>query len=483
MSNAEKKPQIDDVLSSIKRLVSDEVSSSKPEKPVVSSAFSDFDAPDETALHSEKVPFVETPIEDKPSALILTPALRVVADLVPDSIEEHGFSEINAALVEESDQLSLDESDIPDTDVDRILDAISRDVFPERHEEEAEETHQENDPFLEDGSQSFDDTVSDLELETEQNIGEQEHSDDDAFVEIFTDVETNAESHFEVGDSADMDPENFADGEVSETAEQNVDVEGELDLELNDGEDQVESHFEEPETENSEHDETTADDVSAEVEAEHNEQEEVVADDISEDHEAQKINANSSEFYENEHVQEEHESGSENSDGLNINLDAILGRKAAMTPTTEEADVDIQAMAEEAIEAVVVDAVESAFEEADLDNTAGVDEDLVEPVSQEEVHEWQDEAGQNAEAAQPLGDDDDDDANSIEEMMTAEINDIDDDYQGGDEDLIDESMLRDLVAQYVRAELQGSLGERITRNVRKLVRREIHRVLESKEFE
>lgn len=44
-------------------------------------------------------------------------------------------------------------------------------------------------------------------------------------------------------------------------------------------------------------------------------------------------------------------------------------------------------------------------------------------------------------------------------------------------------MLRDLVAEIVRAELQGALGERITRNVRKLVRREIMRALSIREFE
>jgi hypothetical protein len=42
---------------------------------------------------------------------------------------------------------------------------------------------------------------------------------------------------------------------------------------------------------------------------------------------------------------------------------------------------------------------------------------------------------------------------------------------------IDEEHLREIVAQMVRAELQGELGERITRNVRKLVRREIHQAL------
>ncbi len=48
---------------------------------------------------------------------------------------------------------------------------------------------------------------------------------------------------------------------------------------------------------------------------------------------------------------------------------------------------------------------------------------------------------------------------------------------------LDDEALQALVANLVRQELQGALGERITRNVRKLVRREIHRVLMSKEFD
>lgn len=67
----------------------------------------------------------------------------------------------------------------------------------------------------------------------------------------------------------------------------------------------------------------------------------------------------------------------------------------------------------------------------------------------------------------------------------------DDDY--GDDDLdglldtgsvsLDEDALRTLVSEVVREELAGPMGERITRNVRKLVRREIYRILSSKEFE
>lgn len=48
---------------------------------------------------------------------------------------------------------------------------------------------------------------------------------------------------------------------------------------------------------------------------------------------------------------------------------------------------------------------------------------------------------------------------------------------------LEEDALRDLVIQIVRAELHGAMGERITANVRKLVRKEINRALASRELE
>ncbi|WP_324753545.1 hypothetical protein [Roseovarius sp. Pro17] len=57
------------------------------------------------------------------------------------------------------------------------------------------------------------------------------------------------------------------------------------------------------------------------------------------------------------------------------------------------------------------------------------------------------------------------------------------DFLDANDDFLDEDALRDLVADIVRQELQGALGERITRNVRKLVRREIHRALDSQELQ
>lgn len=51
-----------------------------------------------------------------------------------------------------------------------------------------------------------------------------------------------------------------------------------------------------------------------------------------------------------------------------------------------------------------------------------------------------------------------------------------------DAELIDEEVLRDLVGQIVREELHGQLGERITMQVRKLVRAEIAKALDDRKF-
>lgn len=53
----------------------------------------------------------------------------------------------------------------------------------------------------------------------------------------------------------------------------------------------------------------------------------------------------------------------------------------------------------------------------------------------------------------------------------------DNDLLGEEDFLIDEDVMRELVRDIIREELQGALGERITRNVRKLVRAEIQRML------
>ena len=52
-----------------------------------------------------------------------------------------------------------------------------------------------------------------------------------------------------------------------------------------------------------------------------------------------------------------------------------------------------------------------------------------------------------------------------------------------DEVLLDEETLREIVAEIVREELKGAFGEQITRNIRKLVRREIHEFFDVRDGE
>lgn len=57
-----------------------------------------------------------------------------------------------------------------------------------------------------------------------------------------------------------------------------------------------------------------------------------------------------------------------------------------------------------------------------------------------------------------------------------------DDFAMEDMGAIDEEMLREIIRDVLREELRGPLGERITRNLRKLTRREIYRILASEDL-
>ena len=69
------------------------------------------------------------------------------------------------------------------------------------------------------------------------------------------------------------------------------------------------------------------------------------------------------------------------------------------------------------------------------------------------------------------------------ESVASADGDTEMDYTADTDTYLDEEALRELVSEMVRSELQGELGDRITRNVRKLVRREIHRALASRDFD
>lgn len=95
-------------------------------------------------------------------------------------------------------------------------------------------------------------------------------------------------------------------------------------------------------------------------------------------------------------------------------------------------------------------------------------------VPETEPLEWQDDDGEADDLSAPtvtyIDDNFDEDADDVELFAD-------------DEAVLDEATLRELVTDIVREELQGALGERITRNVRKLVRREINRALSVQDLE
>ncbi len=96
--------------------------------------------------------------------------------------------------------------------------------------------------------------------------------------------------------------------------------------------------------------------------------------------------------------------------------------------------------------------------------------------------EVEDAVEETAEAVEPVAADDHEVAPESDDPDLGQLEtDIDDFLENGS--LIDEEKLRELVKETVRSELQGALGERITRNVRKLVNREIYRILSSQNYE
>ena len=75
-------------------------------------------------------------------------------------------------------------------------------------------------------------------------------------------------------------------------------------------------------------------------------------------------------------------------------------------------------------------------------------------------------------------------AADVEEHLTARaMNEVPRVFAPGDADDFDEEALREVVRDIIRDELQGALGERITRAVRKLVRTEIQRMLISRDVQ
>ncbi|GAB1380710.1 hypothetical protein [Pararhodobacter aggregans] len=73
-------------------------------------------------------------------------------------------------------------------------------------------------------------------------------------------------------------------------------------------------------------------------------------------------------------------------------------------------------------------------------------------------------------------------ATELADYLHAAANDGDPAFSGEEDAVLDEETLRLLVAQIVREELKGQLGERITEQVRKLVRAEIAKALDERSY-
>ena len=114
-------------------------------------------------------------------------------------------------------------------------------------------------------------------------------------------------------------------------------------------------------------------------------------------------------------------------------------------------------------------------------------EPMPEPAPAEDEHLWAEDP-QETPDAEPMAfgspDRTDDPMQDAEDM----IEDLGEaaspfSFPEAEDGILDEETLREIVAEVVRQELQGALGQRITRNVRKMVRREIRLALAAEELE
>jgi hypothetical protein len=87
------------------------------------------------------------------------------------------------------------------------------------------------------------------------------------------------------------------------------------------------------------------------------------------------------------------------------------------------------------------------------------------------------DAASPVKAADAPDDEDDDDVEDLGEALSPFS------FPDAEDGILDEETLREIVAEVVRQELQGALGQRITRNVRKMVRREIRLALAADDLE
>lgn len=175
--------------------------------------------------------------------------------------------------------------------------------------------------------------------------------------------------------------------------------------------------------------------------------------------------------------------------GATISAEALRGSAPEVEEAVEDAPEaaseeapEPEATAETVEDAQVMPAVEwqsvRSYSEMEFDPEAAGDGDYA--GTEVEALEW----GQNVDNARPATEAEvQPEEPASEAVIDAEVVSAPKQDDAPYEAVLDEEMLRDLVGEIVRQELQGPLGERITRNVRKLVRREINRALASRQMD
>lgn len=155
-----------------------------------------------------------------------------------------------------------------------------------------------------------------------------------------------------------------------------------------------------------------------------------------------------------------------------VTVDEFLDASRRSAEQGEEGRVDLGSVAIEPVPAEIIEAVDDTVIEApdrvedrleDMTFDAAVtDEPAEAEATEDDLVETAVIAGM---------------AEAEDEVMARVVGEVPRIFAPGDADEFDEEALREVVRDIMREELQGALGERITRSVRKLVRAEIQRML------
>lgn len=136
-----------------------------------------------------------------------------------------------------------------------------------------------------------------------------------------------------------------------------------------------------------------------------------------------------------------------------------------------EASLDETEFEDQELEQTEVENTEMSFPEVEMHSDAVSTEDVT-PLQLAEVATFTHVPRQKFPVAEPENIKPPEEVPSSAEILT-----------GDDDIFVDEDLLRRVVSDIVREELQGKLGERMTRNIKRMVRREVEQSLSLRKFD